>query len=390
MTIHRYPSGMNCWTWIVPDQWECDEAYLERLNGERIFSHAENPLHVAAYSQPFDGVVSREELFEHLHTHENFDDSIPFIMRYYNRRWDLACSRRVKESLADEQYRVVIRSRFTPGELRVGEAVFPGESEDCIVLCSHLDHSAQANDDLAGVLVGLEVMKRLQALGKRHYTYRYLILPETIGSIAYLSQNEHLIPGMRGGLFFEMLGLDNPHALQLSLPGDTFVDRCFQLALAENSPGGWTGKFRTVVGNDERQFNSPGVDVPMLSLSRVLKPSQPLWPYPEYHSSRDNAGLINWDHMEESVQLALKMLDYLEKDEIVVSHYKGEVFCSRYGLHVDWFSDREGNDRMFDIMYQFNGRNTVSQIAVATGATFGQVRDLADRMALHGLVSFKR
>ena len=134
MTVHEFPSGTECWSWIVPEKWTCHEAYLETLAGRRVFSYADHPLHVVSYSLPFEGVVSREELFGHLHVHSRLPDAIPFIFKYYERDWGLCCSQRTKESLRDESYRVVIRTDFSYGTLKVGEIVAPGEREETIIL----------------------------------------------------------------------------------------------------------------------------------------------------------------------------------------------------------------------------------------------------------------
>ncbi|HEY9479934.1 MAG TPA: DUF4910 domain-containing protein, partial [Gemmatimonadaceae bacterium] len=227
MTIHEYPSGTEAWSWIVPEKWMCHEAYLETLDGERLFSHDDHPLHVVSYSLPFEGEVSRETLLEHLHVHPMIPRAIPFIFKYYERDWGLCCSRELRDSLGDDHYRVVIRTSSSYGTLKVGEVVAPGASDETIVLCAHLCHPAMVNDDLSGLVVGMDVMRALLARRDLHYTYRFIIVPETIGSLAWLSANEELIPKMRGGLFLEMLGRDYPHALQRSFGDDTDVDRAF-------------------------------------------------------------------------------------------------------------------------------------------------------------------
>ena len=278
MLIHEYPTGTECWSWLIPEKWTCRDARLETIDGHVLFSYLDNPLHAVSYSLPFDAVISREELFEHLHTHPRLDDAIPFIFKYYERDWGLCCSKKLADSLKDEKYRVVIDSEFSFGSLKVGECVVHGASEQTFVLCAHLCHPAMVNDDLSGVVVGVQVMQELLKRQDLRYTYRFLILPETIGSVAYLSHNMNLVSNMVGGLFLEMLGLDNPHALQLSFDGSTEMDRCLSQVLTESTADAWIGAFRTVVGNDERQFNGPGVRVPMLSLSRVLRERNEGWP----------------------------------------------------------------------------------------------------------------
>jgi len=389
MAIHEYPTGTECWTWLVPEKWTCQEAWLETLDGRRLFSYSENPLHVVSYSLPVDREVSREELFEHLHVHAELPDAIPFVFRYYEREWGLCCSRRLKESLRDDCYRVMIRSTFSYGTLKVGEVIAPGKSSKTFVLCAHLCHPAMVNDDLSGVVVGLKVMKELLKRENLRYTYRLLILPETIGSVAYLSHQEEVVPKMIGGLFLEMLGLENPHALQLSFAGNTEMDRCLSQALKECDPEGWTGAFRTVVGNDERQFNAPGVRVPMLSLSRVKQGKPGCWPYyPEYHSSYDTPELASSSRLAESRDLVLKMIDCVEVNRVPVNLYQGEVFCSRYGLNIDVYTNPEGNRSLFDIIFLIDGTRSVAEIARICGISIESAQGVVEQLRQLNLVEY--
>ena len=254
MIQHTYPSGEPCWTWRVPEKWTCHAAYLETLDGRRLLDYADHPLHVVSYSLPFEGVVEREELLRHLHVHPRpiiswarLPEAIPFVFKYYQRDWGLCATQALRDSLSDPAYRVVIQTSFEPGALKVGEVVIPGESEQCFVLAAHLCHPAMVNDDLSGVVVGLEVARTLLAGIRRRCTYRLLLLPETIGSIAYLSHHEDLIPLMQGGLFLEMLGNDSPHALQGSFQPHSQADRCFTASFNELDPAGYIGAYSTIV-----------------------------------------------------------------------------------------------------------------------------------------------
>lgn len=389
MTIHEYPTGTECWSWFIPEKWMCREAYLETLDGRKLFSYTDNPLHVVSYSLPFEGEVSRRELFEHLHVHHRIPEAVPFIFKYYERDWGLCCSKQLKDTLLDERYRVVIKSEFSFGTLKVGEVVIPGESEESIMLCSHLCHPAMVNDDLAGVVVGVKVMQELLKRKKLHYTYRFSIVPETIGSVAYLSQNEKLFPKLKGGLFLEMLGLDNPHALQLSFSGNTEIDHCFSLALKEQDLYGWTGAYRTIIGNDERQYNSPGVRIPMLSLSRVLPPSAADWPYREYHSSHDTPEAASTRRLEHSCETILKMIDTFEKNVIPVNRFKGEIFCSRYGLFIDPYENPEGSRCLFNIMDAIDGTRSVAEIARHCNISFSSVSSTVEELHRKELVEYR-
>jgi len=363
MQIHTYPTGETCWTWRVPEKWTCQEAYLETLDGQRLLDYAEHPLHVVSYSLPFEGEVGRAELLEHLHVHPWHPEAIPYVFKYYERDWGLCASQKTRDSLKDDVYRVVIRSRFEAGTLKVGEIVIPGRSDQTFVLAAHLCHPAMVNDDLSGVVVGLEVARTLLAGPQPYYTYRILILPETIGSVAYLSHNENLIPQMRGGLFLEMLGNDQSYL----------------------------GAYRTIIDNDERQFNAPGVRVPMLSLSRVVAPkSSGKPPYPEYHSSLDTPAIVTQKRLEASKAVVLGLLQAWENNLYIVNNFKGEIFCSGYGIWVDYRVNPEGHRRLFEIMERCDGQHTVADIATELGVPFQAVWEIVHLLEEKGLVWLSR
>jgi aminopeptidase-like protein len=242
------------------------------------------------------------------------------------------------------------------------------------------------NDDLTGVVVGMDVMRALLAGPMPRYTYRFLIVPETIGSVAFLSQRPELIPAMRGGLFLEMLGRDIPHALQLSFSGEAEIDRCCVRALRTRDPRGWTTPFRSLAGNDERQFNAPGLRVPMLSLTRQLPPSHADFPYREYHSSADTPDKVPPGTLEESRDLVLAMIATLEQNVALVPRFAGEICCSRYGIHVDYVADPAGHKALFDVLFLIDGTHSVADIAELCGAPLDAVNRIVAQLRSHGLV----
>jgi aminopeptidase-like protein len=399
MTIHEYPSGTPCWTWRVPEKWTCEAAYLETLDGERLLDYADHPLHVISYSLPYDGLVSKEELLSHLHVHPRLPDALPFVFKYYDRDWGLCATQALRDRIlnsADKDYRVVIRSHFMPGALKVGEVVVPGKNRADsdgaeFVLAAHLCHPGMANDDLTGVVVGLEVMRALLARQQDgcdfRYTYHFLILPETIGSVAYLSHNEALIPRLQAGLFLEMLGNDSPHALQGSFQPASQADRCLRAALASLDPQGYTAGYRQIIDNDERQFNAPGVRVPMLSLSRVEAPKasgRP--PYREYHSSHDVPAIVSQERLEASRDLVLGLIEAWERNLYVVNNFKGEIFCSGYGIWVDYHTNPLGHRRLFEIMERCDGSRTVADIASELETPFQAVLQVVELLRSKNLV----
>lgn len=391
MTIHEYPTGTQVWTWKVPEKWTCHEAYLETLDGRRLIDRADHPLHVVSYSLPFEGVVSRDELMKHLHVHPHQPDLIPFVFKYYQRDWGLCTTQEMHDLLDEDEYRVVIRTTFEPGLLKVGEVVVPGEVEESFVMAAHLCHPAMVNDDLAGVVVGLDAFRALLAGPKPHYTFRLLILPETIGSVSYLSHNEDLIPKMVGGLFLEMLGNDSVLALQQSFQPESQADKVLVSALKGASPEAYIGPYRSIINNDERQFNAPGVRVPMLSLSRVEKSEENETiapPYPQYHSSADTPAIVSQERLEAARDAILAMTAAFDQNAYVVNHFKGEVFASGYGIWIDYRVNPEGHRNLFRIMERCDGTRTVADIATELEISFQAVWEIMTSFAEKGLVSF--
>ena len=268
LTVHEIPSGTQCWTWKVPNKWGCQEAWIE-ADGQRLVDLADHPLHIVYGSLPFEGIVSREELMRHLRVSEQRPDAIPFEFKYYERDWGFCVPQSWLGRFTADQYRVKIAVTDEPGTLKVGEHFIPGQSDRCIVIVSHLCHPAMVNDDLAGVAVSVDVARRIE---NPYYSYRFLYLPETIGSVAYLSQHEDLIENMAAGVFLEMLASAGPLVLQHSYEREARLDHVATRVLAQHQPDLQEGDFRTIIGNDEMVFDGPGVRVPMISLSR--------WPYP--------------------------------------------------------------------------------------------------------------
>ena len=174
---------------------------------------------------------------------------------------------------------------------------------------------------------------------------------------------------------------DNPELISIRR-----LDDCFTLALQAHDPYGWAAPFWKVIGNDERQFNAPGVRVPMLSLTRVLPAGARDWPYLGYHSSADNPGIISIRRLEDSRDLVLRMMDTIDTNATPVNLFRGEVFCSRYGIHIDWWENREANEAFFDVLMLIDGRRSIAQLAKQCGVPFESARSVVEVLRQHGLV----
>ncbi|MBL26892.1 MAG: hypothetical protein CMM50_04985 [Rhodospirillaceae bacterium] len=384
--LHTFESGSPVWTWRIPEKWQCEEAYVETLDGRRVIDAAVNPLHVASYSAPVDKVVSRAELEEHLFTHPRIDDEPAFIFYYYDRNWAFSCGRDLREALTEDAYRVVVRSRFEKGRMKVAEQRLPGETDEWIVLDAHICHPLQVNDGLIGVMTGLAVMNALARRPKRRFGYIQLVTPENIGATAWLSRNEDMIPRIKGGICTEMTGLPQAPALQLSYRGDTEVDRVFRHVHLQAEPDAWAIPYRGLIGNDERQFNAPGVRIPMLSYARALPWGHPDRPFRQYHSARDDLDLVDWDAFDRSVETILEMLDALEANVFPVNRFKGEPFLSGYDLALDRNKHLLAFRERLRILDCIDGSLSIVDIAERLEADFWTVKAFVDALAEVGLV----
>ncbi len=388
LKVAAYPSGTECWTWFVPEKWTCREAYVETLAGRRIIDYADHPLHCVDYSLPIDRVVDRDELLQHLHVHPRNPEAIPYVFKFYERDWGLCCTRNTRDAkFTEPTYRVRIDTVFEPGSLKVGEWWIPGATDEVFVLAAHLCHPHLANDDLAGVVVGLEVMKRLaQASGNQH-TFLLLLVPETIGTIAWLSHNEEVIPRIKGGLFLEMLGSDSPHGLARSYQGDTQLDRVCEYVLARRDPQAYVRNYAEIVRNDELEFNSPLLRIPMLSLSRSLPPEAADFPYPEYHTHLDSPDIVHEHRLRESADLVEEMVRAYDRNVYAKARFKGQVFCTRYGL----FPKELGQQRaLIHVLSEVDGLHSTIDICRKHALDFDDVDTILRRFAEQDLIALAR
>lgn len=323
VTIHKYPTGMNCLDWIVPEQWHCNEVHLKTIDDEVVFSSKTDPFHIMSYSLPFEGEVSREILFKHLHVSESDLQAIPIKQTLLDRDWGLCCSRQTKNSLDEEKYRVHIDSAFSSGTMKVGEVVAQGRTDDTIILCGYLDGPGQASETLSGALVGLNVMVN-KLLGKKtKYTYRLLILPGPAGLAGWISQNEKLIPEVKGILNLRGLGNKLLHNLQLSSLSETGfekacktvmrkIDSGFQLTSEEKFFEALPSGRNPLIARDEK-----GYEFPILTLYRSLLENDPNYPYFGCRTNLDDVNHVSFEAMEGSSELISSIISELESKVII-------------------------------------------------------------------------
>jgi aminopeptidase-like protein len=337
LTYHEFPSGKEIWdSWVVPQKWSVEHAYLSD-GDDRLLSFADHPLHLISYSDSFEGWVSRERLRDHIHTHPENPDAIPWHFRLNYRPWEsdwgFCASQRFVDSLEDEEYYVSIDTNFEDDALTVAEHHLPGQRDETIVLMAHLDHTGMANDDLSGVAAGIELMQRLGERSDRRYSYTFLIVQEMLGSAAYLSEYADRVSAFSYTIFLEMLGNDNRLLLQRTFEGDTKLDSIAERVLETRHGEYEVAEFRSQLGNDELILEAPGYEIPTISLLRG--------PYPEYHTHLDDPSIISEHRLEEAVSAVLDIVDILEADFVPRRTFSGipSLANPKYDLYIDPRSD---------------------------------------------------
>ncbi len=409
LRIHKYNSGTKVWDWTIPMKWECYEAWIKNHKGtEIIMGKKESPLHVASYSLPQDCTAGKHHdysirgdalLSNYIISDPNRPDAIPYrFLPYSTNKYSSfrLCMRHndLSKIKKDKRYQVYINSLFSEGELKVGEYTIRGtgfgpmNEERIIVICTHLCHPYQANDNLSGVSVAVEIAKELSKRDNM-YTYMFLFLPETIGSIAFLSDHEHLIPDLKYGIFLEMLGNKSVLDLQHSLQENTKIDdiafdlinniqneaaRCLEVSRQEPKR---LNSFRELVGNDEMVWNGPGVNCPMISISRAL-PSKP--PFPEYHTHLDTPDIISESRLEEAKELTLKIINILESDYVPLRALNGPIMYSAHDLWDKYGSDPNIKLKTELIMCYLNGELSVYEISQKVDWSYDHTKEFIDSL----------
>ena len=387
--IETFAPLKKVWTWKVPERYVVHEAFLETEDGERILDFKDNPLHLVSYSLSIDKVLDWQELESHLYYSEKRPSAVPWMFKFYERDWGFCLSKDLFDKLPrDAKYHAVIHSEFLTDPklgLKIGTGVIHpegGKKSECgeFIICAHICHPSQANDDLAGVVSAIEIANRLanEPLPKGSISVRFLFCPETIGSISYLSHHEDFIPHFRAGIFSEMTGNKNSLILQRSRQDTHLVDRISQYVLSSKANDFRQGAFREVVGNDEMVINGPGVNVPCISLSR--------WPYDEYHTSADNLDIIHEDLLLEAADVMEEIVRIFCTNYIPRRLFRGPIFLSGHGLWVDWRTNMELNRALEKIMLKLDGDHSIFDIASELSLDYWLIRDYIEKFLDKALV----
>ncbi len=377
------PSGTQVFDWTVPKEWNIADAWVKDPRGERVIDFGESNLHVVSYSTPVRMTVSLAELGEHLFTLPEHPEWIPYRTSYYREDWGFCMSEDRRSRLKDEDYEVCIDASLEAGHLTYAECFLPGRSEEEFLVSCHVCHPSLANDNLSGIAVASFLARHLSRLDLR-YSYRFLFIPGTIGSITWLAHNETAAARTAHGLVVAGVGDPGPFTYKRSRQGSAEVDRAMCHVLEHSGSPHQVADF-SPYGYDERQFCSPGFDLPVGRFSR-----SPHGEYPEYHTSDDDLDLVRPEHLAESFIQLLAAVELVEHNGTYANtNPKCEPQLGRRGLYkaVGGQADQEAMQlALLWVLNQSDGSRSLLDIAERSGLVFGTVRRAADALAEHGLL----
>ncbi len=383
--IESFPTGAKVFDWEVPQEWRIRDSYIEHLqSGRRFAEFSKCNLHVLGYSEPIDCIFTREDLFPHIYTQKDQPDVVPYVTSYYQRSFGFCMSEYEKRSLPEGDYRAVIDSELFDGELLLGDMRIKGEIDQEIFFSSYICHPSMANNELSGPVLLSALMKYVtESFPKSRYSYRFVLVPETIGSLAYMSRylaelKTHVICGFN----VSCVGDERAFSHIRSRHGSTLADQALEAALQ--------GRRNVVTysflerGSDERQYCAPGIDLPVAGFCRTKYGE-----YPEYHTNADNFNVVTERGLRESFEVLSEIVQAFEQGLRPRCQILGEPQLGRRGLYPT--ISQKGNysavRARMDFLAYADGVNSVFDIARITGLPLRDVIDECALMKSHKLVA---
>ena len=387
LTNHSVKSGTPIFDWTVPKVWNIRDAYILDPNGKKIVDLQKNNLHVLNYSAPINKRVTLEELQEHLYTRPELPDAIPYVTSYYKERWGFCLTENQRKSLQPGKYTVFVDSSLEEGELNYGMATLKASSDTDkeILISTYLCHPSMANNELSGPLVSSFLYRELQKIPNRNYNYRFVFVPETIGSLCFLNDyGDHLRKNCFGGFVVTCCGDDGQVTFKKSREEKTLTN-FHTLDFLKGHKEDVKIKDFFPTGSDERQYCSPGFNLPIGSITRSMYGE-----YKEYHTSQDNKEFISFKAMQESVNIYKEIILKMDRDSFYLNlNPNGEPMLGKRSIYPSLGASRNPTEEVTSMNYLLNysdGKHSLEMISSYSGISQQKLKDLAERLIDKGLM----
>ena len=381
-----FKTGKKVFDWIIPNEWNIKKAYiLDLKNKKKHANFNENNLHVVGYSQPINKTISLNELKKHIHVDKKNKNAIPYVTSYYKKTWGFCLSQNQLKSLVNKKYKIVIDSSFKKGVMDYGETVLKGKSEKEILFSCYICHPSMANNELSGPVISAALIKYLDNLKNKKYSYRFVFVPETIGSIAYINKNfKKLKKNVLAGFIINCAGDTRDYSFVQTPEKNTFADEIMNssfIGLKKKSI--YEFKDRS---SDERQYCHAGVELPVCSYSRSKAGSKT---YPEYHTSLDDFSVVTKKGLEGSFEIFKNIIDALELAPFPKAKNKCEPFLTKKNLyptlstksHIDYELKN-----LLDFLAYSNGKRSVFQISNILNLELRSCLKILKKLKIHNLI----
>ena len=384
LAVREVASGTQAFDWIVPKEWNLRDAFVKNPSGEKVIDFHKSNLHVMSYSVPVRQKMSLTDLKAHLHTLPEHPDWIPYRTSYYTENWGFCLSHRQWVGLEEGEYEVCIDSSLEDGHLTYGECYLPGATTDEVLISSHVCHPSLCNDNLSGIAVAVALARKLATTSHR-YSYRFLFAPATLGPIVWLATNEALTARIRHGLILACVGDAGKTTYKKSRRGDAEVDRAVAHVLQHSGQEYQINEF-SPWGYDERQYCSPGFNLPVGCLMRT-----PNGCFPQYHSSADDLDFVRAESLEDSFDKCIAVLELLENNHTYVNQNpKCEPRLGKRGLYRRMGGQAHATSNELAMLWVLNfsdGKYSLLDIAERSGLAFPALRQAADALREHHLLA---
>lgn len=382
--IHEVPTGTKVFDWTVPKEWNVKDAYVKNSKGERVIDFQKSNLHVVNYSVPVRARMRLNELKKHLHSLPEHPEWIPYLTSYYKELWGFCLPHRELLALPDDEYEVMIDSTLEPGSLTYGELVIPGKRREEFLLSCYICHPSMCNDNLSGTALVTAIAKALRATAPNEYTYRFLFIPETIGSITWLARNESIVPNIKFGLVVTCVGDRGPFTYRKSRQDTAVIDKAVEKALVDaGAPHRIIDFF--VPGSDERQFGSLAFQMPVGSLMRTAYDR-----YPEYHTSADSLDFVDPISLGDSFRRYMDVIGIIEHDKTYINtNPKCEPQLGKRGVYSLLGGQKNVTvsiNAMTCLLNLCDGTQSLLEVAIRSGMLFSDIKAAAELLVEVGIL----